>query len=226
MVIHVPHASLYVPSSVRDQFLVDTSAIKAEARESADLWTDIIAHEVWPTATIVTANVSRIVVDVERYSDDTLEEMSQVGRGVVYTHSHDGMKIRWASKAIKDKLITKYYTPHWNNLRKASKGKTLIDLHSYPAKPWAVEPHKGNRPQIDIGTNVKLFPTPWVRKLTEFFQSNGVTVAINRPYVGVIDCGAQSAIMLEIRRDLLATGPESKIFKEMTNLLKRMPTAW
>jgi hypothetical protein len=36
------------------------------------------------------------------------------------------------------------------------------------------------------------------------------TVGLNRPYGDVIDAGAEAAVMFEIRRDLLGTGPRSR----------------
>ena len=88
LVIHVPHASTFIPSEVRDQFLLEDAALVGEAMESADLWTDALAREAWPDAEHVVADIARIVVDVERYADDDQEPMARVGRGMIYSHTH------------------------------------------------------------------------------------------------------------------------------------------
>ena len=71
-----------IPDELRSDFLVKQDELDAEARISADLYSDLLAKEAWQNAHIVDAKVSRIVVDVERYPDDAKEEMSKVGRGV------------------------------------------------------------------------------------------------------------------------------------------------
>ena len=57
-VIHIPHASTLIPPNARGQFMLDDEALVAEAVESADLWTDLLAREVWPEAIHVEARVS------------------------------------------------------------------------------------------------------------------------------------------------------------------------
>jgi len=78
--VHVPHASTAIPDVLRGDFLITHNKLDAEARISADLYSDLLAKEAWQNARIVDAKVSRIVVDVERYPDDAKEEMSKVGR--------------------------------------------------------------------------------------------------------------------------------------------------
>ena len=82
---HVPHASTTIPEDVWSEFTVSRSDVEAEALASADLYTGEMARQAWPHADIIEAEVSRIVVDVERYDDDSSEEMAEVGRGVFYT---------------------------------------------------------------------------------------------------------------------------------------------
>ena len=89
LLIHVPHASTFIPDDVWPEFLVPKAQVEAEALESADLYTDEKARQAWPQAKIVQAQVSLIVVDVERYYDDTREEMAAVGRGALYSHRHE-----------------------------------------------------------------------------------------------------------------------------------------
>ena len=70
IVVHVPHASTFIPEDVVEQFQTPRAVLEAEARTSSDLYTDQLAHAAWPNAQIVAAPVSRLVIDVERYADD------------------------------------------------------------------------------------------------------------------------------------------------------------
>ena len=80
--------------------------------------------------------------------------MSKFGRGIIYTRSHDGKKIRAkVSQKKRQALIEQYYVPHWKKLRDTAKGKILIDVHSYPVEPWSIELRPNDsRPEIDLGS--------------------------------------------------------------------------
>ena len=140
LVVHVPHASTDIPEDTYREFLISPAEVRREAEISADLYTDLLAKSAWPSATIVQAEVSRLIVDVERYESDELEEMAEVGRGVLYTHDHQGRQMRHPPSSERRKsLLDRYYHPHWRKLREAAAGAVLIDLHSYPTAPWPVE---------------------------------------------------------------------------------------
>lgn len=225
LLIHVPHASTFIPEDVWREFIVPKDQVDAEALASADLYTDEIARQAWPQAKIVQAQVSRIVVDVERYDDDTKEEMASVGRGVLYTHDHKQMRIRESlSEQRREELLALYYRPHWQELRAQAVGMTLIDLHTYPAEPWSIERHaQGPRLEIDIGFTEGLTPTSWVFALSQHFHQNGYDVGHNTPYAGVIDAGAKAAVMIEIRRD--AVGRPSAKDTKWQRLIATLSTA-
>ena len=160
IVIHVPHASTHIPNEVVEQFEISRKALDAEAKTSADLYTDLLAQSAWPTANIVSAQVSRLVVDVERYADDGQEVMAQFGRGMVYTHTHDGIRIRRdLSEKEREQFNVRWYDRHWERLRSETPGAVLIDLHSYPEVPWSVElDQDAERPEFDLGTSGALTP--------------------------------------------------------------------
>lgn len=225
LVIHVPHTSLHIPKNAWAEFLVDREKIQQEAMVSADLYTNQMAREAWPSAEIVEAKVSRIVVDVERYEDDTLEEMAKVGRGVCYSHDHRQRRIRQdLSLQRKAALLAQYYAPHWARLREAAAGATLIDLHTYPLKPWPIERHsEGERPEIDIGFTPGLTPDGWVQALTQHFLGEDFKVGHNTPYSGVIDAGASAAVMIEIRRDLVGRPGNDPSWQRLIHSLNAMP---
>lgn len=226
LLVHVPHASVFIPEDAWPEFLVPRDQVEAEALASADLYTDAMARQAWPHATIVEAKVSRIVVDVERYDDDKKEEMSAVGRGVLYTHDHNQKIIReTASAQRRDDLLKRYYRPHWQELRAQAADALLIDLHTYPAEPWSIERHtQGPRPEIDIGFTDGLTPPSWVSALSRHFTERGYEVGHNTPYQGVIDAGAKAAVMIEIRRDVVGqpSGKDPK-WERLVNALRSMP---
>ena len=225
LVVHVPHASTQIPDHAWDQFLVGREAVEHEATASADLYTDLLAHEAWPTAKIIAAVVSRIVVDVERYSNDEHEEMAQVCRGVIYTCDYRGEVIRRPLSSLeRNELLRRYYEPHWARLKASAAGAVLVDLHTYPPEPWPVERSpSGNRPEIDIGFTEGLTPSDWVVALTRHFEAFGYLVGHNTPYRGVIDAGARAAVMIEIRRDVVGEPSSSSAWSRLAEALATMP---
>jgi N-formylglutamate amidohydrolase len=225
VVIHVPHASTDLPDAYRAQFGISDEDLVAEIHDSADLLTDLLARASWPGAQIIKAEVSRVLLDVERYADDEQEEMSRVGRGVIYTHNRFGQSLqRTISSRDRALLLDRFYYPHWQRLRKAAAGAVLIDLHTYPVAPWPIEPQAvAARPEIDLGTSPGLTPPSWTEALRDHFERQGFTVAENAPYAGVIDAGANAAIMIEIRRDMLGVGPRSDKWSRLQEALGQMP---
>ena len=225
LVIHVPHASTYIPADAWPEFTIDQAAVELEAKTSADLYTDLMAKEAWPAATIIEAEVSRIVVDVERYEQDVHEEMAQVGRGVLYGVDHQMQPMRRpVSPERREELLARYYRPHWENLRASSADATLIDLHTYPAEIWPIERHAdGARPEVDIGFSEGLTPPDWVAALTGHFRQRGYTVGHNTPYAGVIDAGAAAAVMIEIRRDVVGSPSHGSRWRCLIDTLSAMP---
>lgn len=225
LVIHVPHATTHLPDAYRTQFCISNDSLDTEIHESADLHTDQLAEAVWPQADIVTARASRVLLDVERYADDAQEGMSRVGRGVIYTHDRFGGSLqRIVSPTDRVHLLEHFYHPHWQQLRQAAAGAVLIDLHTYPATPWPIEPQaNAPRPEIDLGTSPGVTPPAWTDALRDHFEQQGFSVAENTPYSGVIDAGAEAAIMIEIRRDMLGTGPGTAEWARIVTALATMP---
>lgn len=225
LVVHVPHASTVIPDDAWTEFLVSRQEVEAEALASADLYTDEMARQAWPHARIVEAEVSRIVVDVERYDDDSREEMSEVGRGVMYTCDHLMRLIRRPMiGSRREDLLERYYRQHWNRLRLEAADSVLVDLHTYPASPWPIERHAGGaRPEIDIGFTEGLTPPLWVDALTQHFRESGYEVGHNTPYVGVVDAGASAAVMIEIRRDIVGQPGTNSKWLRLISALSTMP---
>lgn len=79
IVAHIPHAGSAVPDAVRDQFLPWPGTLSEEIAMVTDWYTD----ELFSLPGIATTKtpVSRVVVDLERYIDDGLEDKATFGQG-------------------------------------------------------------------------------------------------------------------------------------------------
>jgi len=76
MILHIPHASRHVPEALRGQFVLDDHALGEELARVTDAFTDELFDS--PGACRVVFPLSRLVVDVERFSRDRDEPMSRV----------------------------------------------------------------------------------------------------------------------------------------------------
>ena len=75
MILHVPHASSLIPATDREDFLLGDGELAAEGRRLVDAHTDtLFGAERWPGA-VLAAKVSRLVVDVERFADNQLDNL-------------------------------------------------------------------------------------------------------------------------------------------------------
>mgnify|MGYP001090012591 CR=1 FL=1 len=136
MILHIPHASRNIPAALRGQFVLDDTALEEERTRVTDAFTDELF--VLPDARRVSFGVSRLVVDVERFSHDRDEPMSRAGQGMIYTRTCLGEPLR---RALSDEerrfLKSEYYVRHHELLRRAvldellARGKALIvDCHA------------------------------------------------------------------------------------------------
>ena len=232
VVIHVPHASLYIPEAYIPDY--DLEVLSHEMLVMTDWYcNELFACE----AEMVDLKVSRLVCDVERFRDDKDETMSQRGMGVYYTHSSRNMPFRKFSNAKREEVIRNYYDPHHAKLeatveqRLAQYGQCLIiDGHSFYPESLPYEPdQQPNRPDICIGTDDFHTSPNMVYKMVNYLQDHNLSVKINSPFAGALvpikyyqqDARVKS-VMIEINRSLyLASGCEkSECFNKVQSIIK------
>jgi hypothetical protein len=90
LLLHIPHASTCIPGEALGDFPVDRDTLDAELLQLTDRFTDALYGDGFPPAQIVTADVSRLVVDVERFADDAAEPCAAHGMGAVYVRTSSG----------------------------------------------------------------------------------------------------------------------------------------
>jgi N-formylglutamate deformylase len=208
IILHIPHASTVLPSEVN--FLLGYEALAYEVDAMTDHHTDRLFD--LPEARRCVFPVSRLVVDPERFIEDSMES---VGMGVVYTHTANGEALRAISGIDRLALINTYYHPHHTALTRMADecleqhGQCLIiDCHSFPAQPLPYELDR-NRPDICIGTDTYHTSTELKDYLFTAFKELGYNVAIDSPFSGTIvplkhyhKDKRVASVMIEVNRSL------------------------
>ena len=175
VLFHIPHDSSRIPAWSKDQFMLSKAAFKKELILMRDYKTKALfsfdKHQ-----KRLCARVSRLVVDVERFSSDEQEIMSKVGMGGIYTKTstQNALRRKISQKERKALLKSYYFTHHkafYLAVKKllAKHNKCLIiDCHSFSSFSQDYEFTKdAYRPQICLGADD--FHTP--KALLDFAKS-------------------------------------------------------
>lgn len=217
IILHIPHDSAFIPEEEKSRYLLTDTELAEEVRRMTDHYTyDLVEGFLLPEQ-IIRAGVSRLVVDVERFTEDHREPMSNVGMGVLYEKTSDGRHLRRKlSSEERLDLLDKWYFPHHRRLADAVnralerfEKALIIDIHSYPLVPLGYELSKeAHRPQICIGTDEYHTSAQLAETALRIFGELGFETAMNTPFSGTIVPAAHyrkdpsvSSIMIEIRRD-------------------------
>ncbi len=216
MIVHIPHADPSIPREFRSQFILSERELNAELARSTDWFTDELFS--FDGAMTVRFPVSRLVVDPERFEDDNSEPMSAVGRGVIYSCTTQGATLRRSlAPPERASLLERYYHPHHcrlaNDVRAelAEGGSALlVDAHSFPRLPWAVERSTDTRrADFCIGTDPYHTPAALAILACDYLSNAGYSVATNDPYGGSLvpiefhrKDPRVSSIMVEVNRGL------------------------
>lgn len=219
VVLHIPHDSTFIPSGIRSQFLLSDEELHLETHRMADLFTYAIFAYPHDESTVVRSPVSRLVVDVERFSEDALEPMSDRGMGAIYNVTSDLKPLRRSLSTDERKaLMCEWYFSHHERLESVvtdsvdKYGRCLIiDGHSFAGTPLPYEnaDKSKNRPDICIGTDPIHTPQEVGDLFIDVFRRAGWSVAVNDPFSGAIVPASRYgkdkkviSIMVEINKDL------------------------
>lgn len=216
VIVHVPHDSCLIPASVRQQLLLEDDALTTELVRMTDHQTLSLFTSEVPASQIVCAEVSRLVVDVERFEDD--EPMSKLGMGIVYERTSDGAPLRRPITPTERRTLKDtWYHPHHERLMAMTQqsldqhGRALlIDAHSFPSKPFPYELDQSlDRPEICIGTDDFHTPPLLATAFVNAFRLGGFDVRVNAPFAGALvpqrhyrADSSVSAVMVEVNRRL------------------------
>ena len=219
VVLHVPHDSTTVPADLRSQFLLDDAELRRELDRMTDHRTLALFSDPSSEAVVVRSPVSRLVVDVERFSNDIDEPMAARGMGTVYAATSQLTPLRRPlADNERERLMQAYYHPHHAQLEEAVTkavdryGRCLvIDCHSFPsaALPYEMADPSKARPDICIGTDDFHTSEGLVAAFSTAFQLEGWSVSLNDPFPGALVPASRyrrdrrvEAVMVEVNRRL------------------------
>jgi N-formylglutamate deformylase len=90
LLVHLPHDATAIPPEDRRDFLLTEAELRAESLRLTDWHTGALYADGLSPADLIRAEVSRLVVDVERFADDAQEPCAKVGMGATYVRTADG----------------------------------------------------------------------------------------------------------------------------------------
>jgi N-formylglutamate amidohydrolase len=211
---------------VRAAITLDDAALERELDHITDAHTAELAATAAAIAPSVpwrfVNNLSRLVVDPERFPDER-EEMLAVGMGAVYTRTTHREPLR-PPETDPAPLLEAYFNPYAEAMtaaveaRIAAAGRVvIIDVHSYPTAPLPYELHgAGPRPPVCLGTDPFHTPPELLAAADRVFGGcvGHGNIGHNSPFAGTYvplqHYGTDrrvTALMIEIRRDTYMSEP-------------------
>jgi len=216
VLLHLPHDSTVIPPADRADYLISDADLDLELLRLTDWHTAALYADGVPAEEIVRAEVSRLVVDVERFADDRLERCAAVGMGATYVQTCDGRPLRALTPERRKELLDRYYWPHHHRLNESAADRltrfgrcVILDAHSFPTGQLPTQVGFSAPLEIGVGTQPG-HTSPQLRALAEdFFRAHGFVVGVDIPFSGAIvpnryfgkEFRVQS-LMIEVRRDL------------------------
>jgi N-formylglutamate deformylase len=239
MILHIPHSSTMIPDNIRKQFLLSDEELVQEIIYMTDMFTDELFS--FSEAVSVEFPLSRLVVDVERFSDDDKEEMSKVGMGMIYQKtSHKQPLKRQLTSEEREALQTQYYDVHHQKLLNAVNNELneqcsalIIDCHSFPSQPLPCDTNQDTpRPPFCVGTDDYHTPNELCQLAVSTLTEMGYEVGVNKPYRGALvpmefygKNPKVTSLMIEVSRSLYMnekTGKKNESFETIKRQIQSL----
>jgi len=192
VLISIPHGGLTIPDAVKNRIRLS----QPDIFEDADAFTREIYDMADKAACVVSADMARAVVDLNRRPDDLPPENPD---GVIKSHTCYGKTVYRAGlepdMPLMQDLLRAYYYPYHeriaSTLRERRENIVLgLDCHSMAAEGPPISPDRGKtRPVVCLG-NFHGRSCPWdmienlADRFRRAFRLNDEEVAINQPFSG------------------------------------------
>lgn len=200
LIVEVPHAGLTIPEALAEEYVAPREAVMRDA----DIFVDrLYANAPLHGATLLVADVSRYVVDLNRSRDDVdavavpdhPAPVSLQPRGVIWRATTDGRPIlkRPLGYAAFQERLSRYYLPYHDDLQReiaslheAHGYVVVLAAHSMPSTGRSMHPDLGaKRADVVPGTLGRSSADARVIDLVDaHFRHAGLSVRHDDPYRG------------------------------------------
>lgn len=218
LLAHIPHTSINIPEQLRSQIILPDNELVEQLRLLTDWHTEELYSPIVECGgSAVVFNLSRFIVDPERFEDDSQEVMAKRGMGVIYRSTTDQKPLRRTLSAEETAELIGHYRYHHQlltDMTEKIRAKfgfcILIDCHSYPehALTYEISP-TAERPEICIGTDSFHTPALVTEVIEDLSHQAGYSVGLDKPFTGTLvpmkfykKDPAVISVMLEINRSI------------------------
>ena len=198
IILHIPHSSTVISKRHLPLFHMNQEELQAELLRVTDLYTDLLfCPPAIPDENRIIFPFSRLICDVERFRDDSLEPMAAKGMGVCYTSTTSLTLLKSVTEDHRQEMLKLYDRHHADLTNTSSKilrkhgWALIIDCHSFPSVRLAYEGAESRqssfRPDICIGTDSGFHTPYWLTDyMISAYESRGYSVRLNEPFEGTI----------------------------------------
>lgn len=228
VICNIPHSGTNIPDWALRDFIIPLGKIRKIAEFMVDKEVDRLFSFV-PEENKLTAEISRIVVDTERYRNDSDEPMESLGMGLFYTCDHKGNPIRKRGSTYEEclNIYDKYHRKLEGKtaccLEKTGRC-TILDCHSFHDEMEYTGYQPESFPDVCIGFNEKE-PSEIVLKIKALFENEGYSVKLNLPFSGAIlplkylSDNRVASVMLELNRRIYCGSKQD--FRKISGLCEK-----
>jgi N-formylglutamate deformylase len=220
VLLSIPHGGTEIPEELKERICIDPF----DLFEDGDAFTREIYHLQNRVTDVVTTDIARAFVDLNRSTDDMPPQNPD---GLIKSMTCFQKPIYIQGKepdnSLTNTLIERYYLPYHSRIREIIKQETILlalDCHSMAAEAPAIAPDAGKkqkRPLLCLGNvHEKSCPGKTVEKLSECFcrafSLKRSEVSINRPFSGGYITRAYGRnpvpwVQVELNRSLYLASP-------------------
>lgn len=217
VICNIPHVGMEIPEWAMEDFIVSPEQIQ----KTAEFMVDKDVYELFlsvPLKCVHKTDISRLVVDTERYRSDADEPMAKLGMGLFYTHDHNGNLIRQKGSTYQKclELYDEYHKELEDKVTavlEKSDFCNILDCHSFHDGMEYTRYPTEDFPDVCIGFN-DTKPSGDVLRIKEVFEHAGYSVRLNAPFSGSIvpqkylNDSRVHSVMLELNRRIYCGSEE------------------
>lgn len=237
VILHIPHNSTVLPNKFFTDFLVTKKKLQKMSQELSDWKVFDLFSSLWQRFGGLRSNISRMIVDMERFAEDKKEPMARVGMGVFYVKNEQGEIVRRISENDKRNYLSELYVPYHKALDDLTESCLkrfgtciIIDCHTFPSKiRRSVSDRIRKKPEICIGADSYHTPKKLVEIFVKNFKKYGYRVSVNYPFSGTMVADRYNhknkkvfSIMVEVNRGLYMDEKELVLKKDFEKTAKKI----